>query len=368
MRIIVLNEAMEPIGVIGIVNTLIWVRRYYKCGSFELYFPAQYYDLVRKGSGAYIYRTDHNELGVIRERNFTESDTGKKTAYAKGYFSETLLENRVINSTYNKSGLLEDISRDIVDQYCINSGADRRIPNLSLGARHGIGTNIRLQATGANVREQLYTTEQAQGMSHRLVYSYEDNTLEFEVWQGLDRTDTQDVNSWATFSDSFRNIRDAVYNQDETAYKNVAYVAGAGEGSDREIVEVDIRTDPDEERREVWVDARDLQKTYVIGTTTHTYSDAEYREMLTQRGLDKLAQFSMVETVNSNVDPSANLVYGVDYDLGDLCTYRYTDVNIEMSKRITEVTETIEGSRRTLALTFGIDKASDIRQVIKRET
>ena len=142
MRIIVLNEAMEPIGVIGIVNTLIWVRRYYKCGSFELYFPAKYYDLVRKGSGKYIYRTDRNELGVIRERNFTESDTGKKTAYAKGYFSETLLENRVINSTYNKSGLLEDISRDIVDKYCISSGADRRIPNLSLGARHGISTDV----------------------------------------------------------------------------------------------------------------------------------------------------------------------------------------------------------------------------------
>ena len=177
MRIIVLNEAMEPIGVIGIVNTLIWVRRYYKCGSFELYFPAQYYDLVRKGSGAYIYRTDRNELGVIRERNFTESDTGKKTAYAKGYFSETLLENRVINSTYNKSGLLEDISRDIVDKYCISSGADRRIPNLSLGARHGIGSSIRLQATGENVSDQLYTTEQTQGMSHRLVYSYEVRSL-----------------------------------------------------------------------------------------------------------------------------------------------------------------------------------------------
>ena len=166
----------------------------------------------------------------------------------------------------------------------------------------------------------------------------------------------------------FRNIRDAVYNQDESNYKNVAYVAGAGEGSSRTIVEVDIRTDPNEERRETWVDARDLQKTYTSGGTQVTYTDAQYRELLRHRGLDKLTQFAQIETVNSNVDPSANLVYGVDYDLGDLCTYRYTDVNIEMSKRITEITETIEGSRRSLALTFGIDKASDIRQVIKRET
>ena len=368
MRIIVLNEAMEPIGVIGVVNTLIWTRRYYKPGIFELHFPAKYYDLVRKGYGKYVYRTDRDELGVIRERNFTESDKAQKTAFAKGYFAEELLNNRVINDNYNMSGILEDVSRDIVDTYCISSGSARKIQNLELGTRKGIGSSLRLQVTGANVGEQLYTTEQSQGMSHRLVYSYEDNTLEFEVWQGLDRTDTQDVNSWATFSDSFRNIRDAVYNQDETNYKNVAYVAGAGEGSSRTIVEVDIRTDPSEERREIWVDARDLQKTYTSGGTQVTYTDAQYRELLRQRGLDKLTQFAQIETVNSDVDPAANLVYGKDYDLGDLCTYRYSDVNIEMSKRITEVTETIEGSRRTLALTFGIDKASDIRQVIKRET
>ena len=274
----------------------------------------------------------------------------------------------MINGNYNKYGILEDVSRDIVNTYCINSGSARKIPKLELGTRKGIGSSLRLQVTGANVGEQLYMTEQSQGMSHRIAYNYEQNKLRFEVWEGLDRTDEQDVNSWAIFSDSFRNIRDAVYNQDESNYKNVAYVAGAGEGSSRTIVEVDIRTDPNEERRETWVDARDLQKTYTSGGTQVTYTDAQYRELLRQRGLDKLTQFAQIETVNSNVDPSANLVYGVDYDLGDLCTYRYTDVNIEMSKRITEITETIEGSRRSLALTFGIDKASDIRQVIKRET
>ena len=367
MQLIVLNQNLEPIGVIGIVNTLIWIRRYYTCGSFEIHFPAKYFELVKKGTGMYIYRTDREELGVIRERNFTEGDNAKKTAFVKGYFSEILLHNRVINDNYNKQGTPEDIARDIVNKYCI-SPSGREIARLSLGTRKGIGSSIRLQVTGANVGEQLYTTEQTQGMSHRLAYDYEANTLTFEVWEGLDRTDTQNANSWATFSDSFRNIRDAVYSQDESNYKNVAYVAGAGEGSARTIVEVDIRTDPSEERREVWVDARDLQKTYTSGTTQVTYTDAQYRELLRQRGLDKLAQFALIETINSNVDPSANLVYGQDYDLGDLCTYRYTDINIEMSKRITEITETIEGSRRTLALTFGIDKAADIRQVIRRET
>lgn len=133
MRIIVLNKDLEQIGVIGVVNTLIWTRRYYKAGSFEIHFPARYYDLVRKGYGMYVYRTDRDELGVIRERNFTESDTAQKTAFAKGYFSEDLLNNRVINGNYNKYGILEDVSRDIVNTYCINSGSARKIPKLELG-------------------------------------------------------------------------------------------------------------------------------------------------------------------------------------------------------------------------------------------
>lgn len=110
----------------------------------------------------------------------------------------------------------------------------------------------------------------------------------------------------------------------DACYKNFAYVAGEGEGSARVIVEVDLRSSADEERREVYVDARDLQSTYQDDAgDEHTYTADQYRALLRQRGLEKLAEYQKIETVNGDVDPNANLTYGVDFDLGDLCTYRY---------------------------------------------
>ena len=89
--------------------------------------------------------------------------------------------------------------------------------------------------------------------------------------------------------------------------------------------------------------------------------------MLRQRGLEKLAEYEVLEVANSDVDPNANLVYGVDFDLGDLCTYRYTDINIECTKRITEIQEVFEGSKRTLSVVFGAEGATSITKLIKRE-
>ena len=163
-------------------------------------------------------------------------------------------------------------------------------------------------------------------------------------------------------------MKNAQYNRDVSSFKNFAYVAGEGEGSARTVVTVDMRTSSEEERRELYVDARDLQSTYTDDDgNERTYSASQYKQMLRQRGLEKLAEYEVLEVVNSDVDPNANLVYGVDFDLGDLCTYRYTDVNIECTKRITEIQEVFEGSKHTLSVVFGAEGTTSITKLIKRE-
>lgn len=362
MRIIIFDKNFQTIGAIQVFNTLMWYRRYYSPGIFELHVPAEYFDLIN--GGRYLYRNDRTELGVIREANFTREEKGKKTAYCKGFFAEHLLNNNVIYPAFNRTGTPEVLARNVVDQYIINpADTDRKNRHIQLGAAKGGGTSITLQNTGDNVGDRLYDMLKTQEMSQRLTFDYLGNMLAYEVWKGLDRRDTQTENSWAIFSDSFRNIKNAQYNRDESDYKNYAYVAGEGEGSDRKIVEVDIRESPDEERREIWVDARDLQQ----HSDDADYTDLQYKDLLFQRGLEKLADYAVVETVDSDIDPAANLVYGTDFDLGDLCTYRYSDVNIECSKRITEIQEVLEGPRRTLSVIFGNDCVRDFKKMIRKE-
>lgn len=362
MKFIFLDKDFQTMGSVGVFTTLLWYRRYYQPGMFELHLSAEYFDLIN--SAMYLWRNDRPELGVIREVNFTRGEKGEKTMYCKGYFAEHLLNDRVIQPAYHKTGVVSGLAYDVVDLYAINpADAGRKILGLQITDRTALGTSITLQNTGSSVGDKLYEVLKTQEMSQRIVFDYVENTLTYQVWQGLDRRDTQNVNSWAIFSDSFRNIKNAQYDRETSDYKNVAYVAGEGEGTARTVVEVDIRSSPDEERRELFVDARDLQRE--AGEVT--YTETQYKELLRQRGLEKLADYAAIEKVDSGVDPNANLVYGVDFDLGDLCTYRYSDVDLECSKRITEIQEVFEGPKQTLNVIFGTDTPQTIQQIIKKE-
>ncbi len=363
MQFIIFDGDFQTMGSIGVFNTLLWYRRYYSPGIFELHVPAEYFDLVNRGR--YLYRNDRTELGVIREVNFMHGEKGEKTAYCKGYFAEHLLDSNVLFPAFNQTGTPETLARSVVSRYVINpADAGRKIRGIRLGRARGGGSPITLQNTGDHVGTRLYDMLKTQEMSQRLVFDYLENTLSYEVWKGLDRRDSQTENSWAVFSDHFRNIKNAQYDRDASDCRNFAYVAGEGEGAERKVVEVDVRQGSGEERRELWVDARDLQQ----HSDTVNYTDAQYRDLLFQRGLEKLSDYAAVEKVDSDIDPAANLAYGTDFDLGDLCTYRYSDVDMECSKRITEIQEVLEGPKRTLSVIFGNDGATDFKKIIRKET
>lgn len=362
MRLIVLDENLEALGSIPLFRTLIWARRYEKLGCFELYTSKDYFPLLN--AGRYLYRNDADELGVIDEVNYSQDENGSREAYAKGNFAEKILESRVIPETVTLTGNVEEAMRKLVYMTCINpTDADRKVAHLKLGELTGVTGTVDIQSTGDNVSEKLYEIGNTQEISHRIKYDFLTNDLLFEAWEGIDRRDSQEENSWAIFSNSFYNVRNVVYNRNSSSYKNFAYVAGAGEGSDRIIITVDKRL-PGEERKEIWVDARDLQQQDANG---NAISLDTYKQQLLQRGLEKLAEYRKVETVNSGVDSQANLVYKKDFDLGDLCTYINTEVGIETDKRITEIMETYEGAAMELSVTFGTDEVSTVQQLIKRE-
>ena len=362
MRLTVLDANFDTIGTIPLFRTLIWIRRYDKPGSFELYVSKDFFHMLNVGR--YLYRNDADELGIVNEVNYTQDENGDREAYAKGYFAEILLHDRVIENTVALTGSIETVMRDLVTQKAISpSDGGRAVKHLRLGRISGLQEALKVQATGDNLGEKLYEIGNAHEASHRIRYEYLTNDLVFEVWQGKDRRDIQEENSWAVFSNSFYNIRNVAYNRNTSSYKNFAFVAGAGQGVGRAVITVDLRQ-PGEERKELYVDARDLQQEDGDG---NRIPDEEYRAQLAQRGMEKLAEFRKVETVSIGIDPNANLVYKKDFDLGDYCTYINTEIGIATDQRITEVMETYEGGAMELSVTFGTDEASTIKQLIKRE-
>lgn len=358
MDIYLLDREFQTVCILDGFSSLMWNRRYKAPGDFQLVTADPKYFVLAK-SAKYIYRPDAAEVGLIESVGFTQDGSNLEMVTIKGRFLEALLYRRVISKTVTLKGTVEEVCRQLVSDLCINDPA-RKIDNLELGQLAGLGSVIDTQSTGDNLSEKLYELEAVEDLSHRIKYYFLTNQLRFEVWKGLDRTDDQSENPIAIFSSNFENVVNLEYSVDETEYKNFAYVAGEGEGPNRTVVEVDCTNG--EERREVYIDARDLQKKRV---DQEDLTDQEYQALLYQRGLEKLQDYKRIEVFNSNIDHQSNLIYKKDFDLGDLCIYVNHKTQLSVNKRITEIDEAYEGTSLTVTIIFGDDYKS-ITEKIKR--
>lgn len=347
--IMILDENMAPAAMINSLVTLIWDRRQTEPGVFEIHCGAE--DWAALQLGHYVYRSDRDELGVIRESNIEKDDSGAQQCYCKGYFAECLLYDRVIQTTDNFSGTPEKIARDIITKYVINGTgySGRAIDFITLGAESGIAQETKnMQATGKTVADVIYGLE-ASEFYHKLRYDVRANKLEF-LWESV-------KDKGAIFSDEYANIISSKYHKDVTDAPNVVYVAGSGKGKERAIVRVDARSRADEYAREIYVDARDLQQEWQDDEgNTKMYSDDDYRKMLESRGYGALYEHQGLESITVDVDENANLIYREDYDVGDLCTVKITvagSEKFEVVKTITAAREVYEGGMQTLTITLG---------------
>lgn len=100
------------------------------------------------------------------------------------------LNDKIVFPRFNASGNIETLARSIVSTYKDD------IPLLQLGTANvpPLGTDTTKEDTGHGMATVLYELLQTQELSFRCVYDYQENTMSFIVWQGLDRTQDQSVN------------------------------------------------------------------------------------------------------------------------------------------------------------------------------
>ena len=97
---------------------------------------------------------------------------------------------------------------------------------------------------------------------------------------------------------------------------------------------------------EIFVDAKDIQ-------VEEGMTEAEYKALLQQRGIDKLAECRKVESFEGDGENVENFEYMKDWDLGDIVTVEYTRLGITMDERVTEVEEVFEAGVATYTPVFG---------------
>ena len=337
MELYIYSPALIYQGVIDSFSSLRWRRRYFAPGEFELHVAATSDNVRLLAEDNIIHRLDRREAGVIEGVEITEGDAGDEIKVT-GRFLSSELENRVISSTLNFSGTTEAAMRKIVSD---NAIAARPISGLVLGVLNNFTPACSFQATGKVVLNTLEALSASSTIGFRVRIDIPNKQKVFECYQGIDRTVTQTARPYVLFSSAFNNIASPKYTLSKVNYKNFAYVAGEGDGSARKIVTVD-RTNG-AARRELWVDARDLQQ--------GSLSDADYCAQLAQRGLEKLAEAVKTENFEAAAVNTKNFEYLTDWNLGDIVSFEKW--NILLNQRITEVEEVYENGIMTVTPTCG---------------
>lgn len=178
----------------------------------------------------------------------------------------------------------------------------------------------------------------------------------FQVLQGVDHTIASDYP--VIFSDEFENIISLDFYTSKRDYKNLAYVAGEGEGTNRKVVIVGDASLTGYDRIEHFVDARDLQSGDDSGSTM---TEEEYRELLRQRGREKLSELQEIKTVSGKLNVNNTVfTYGVDYNLGDKVTVINEAMGVQVDAQIYGVEESISNTyEASLIVGYGVPTLSE---------
>lgn len=209
-------------------------------------------------------------------------------------------------------------------------------PRLELGELVGFDTRYTAQTSGGNLLEYFTTLGAACDLGFRVVLAGKnaDKKLVFEVFRP-----TADPNN--RFSTKWGNLQGASWAFGDSDYCNVAIVQGAGEGENRATVTVGLTDAAGADRRELYVDARDVQPDEEKGETNQS---ADYLQRLMDRGTNKL--LDQLRTGSIEISLDADLVPGdvaicTLPELGYKATVRVADV-ITQSQN--------DGTTRTLRL------------------
>ena len=325
----------DPAGVwIGIIEeptSAIWTRRYNKPGEFEIYTPATAELLAIIAEDCFITRDDNNGVMVVeRVELATDAENGDFVKIS-GRSADCLMDRRIILEQTTLSGRVDRAIYKIIDENAINPANPARALPLTMDIPDAMADTISAQHTGTNLLTAVEEICAAYGLGFRVVSdSTTQIVLRVELYVGKDRSAAQAVNSPVYFSPEFENLISSSYAFDMTGYKNVAVVAGEGEGKARKRAMIGEASGL--LRRELYVDARDMS------TNEGEISEAEYAAQLEARGVEKLAETWTTEAFSGEVDTVNTFELDVDYTVGDIVTVE-NEYGIRVDTRIAAIPE-----------------------------
>lgn len=366
------NNTFDALGQINQFTSLIWPDKFNGYTSFELNVPLtdENKTLIKKGNVIWCGGDNAAMIEIIQSDT---NDEGQKTYKVKGRTLEMLLTTRIIWGTYNCVGKHSSTAMyEIVDTQCVNpTQTNRKIPFLECAEDEQLGRLISFQKTGGEVYDSLQVVATEAELGFGVLFRPREKKLIFKVTEGVDRTiglQSGDGSQLVVFSTDLEDILSSSYYTNDQDTKSTAYVAGEGEGSERKYIVSGDNASPGFLRRELYVDARDLQsEVFNEDGTTTTINEDDYRDMLNDRGKEKLAEHITTESFEAKMRVVGDIQYryGIDYFKGDKVLVQDTELGIQVIATISEISENYDDEYE-LMITFGYEYPTLIQKIKKQ--
>lgn len=337
------NAARERIGILQHDEAVQWLENYQSPGEVKIDAQTTLDNLATLIDGNRIYNADTDTVARICHVDIVQTESEELITVRADITSE-LLSDRVLMATENVT-IAETAMYDIYRK-------NRRDLPIALDSAAGYTERANMEITWGSVLDAEKKLAEGSGLGFKVLFNPENSVETFKVYKGADRARDQNPGYVGYFGTDVGNIQNVAVSSGTTDFKNVAVVAGAGEGAGREIRIVSLGSVSGENRRELYVDARDLQREYQVATPTgevddkgnpiynyetKVYTAAEYNAMLDARGLEKLAECLKTFSITCDIVQN-NILYGVDYFLGDRMPVKLPEYGIYASARISSVT------------------------------
>lgn len=364
------NIDFYPIGEIDVYQNAYFSVNYQGGGRFEFFSPIlpQTTELLKINN---LIWTGGDYGYIIEGVRSSVTPTGALMYHVTGRSLISIISQRIVLGRYTATNRrASTIMYELVRRNAVSpDDPKRKLPYLSNTTDKLLGDLITIQHTGGSIYDHIDKLAREQGLGYRVKIDPRTNKLMFDVYKGVDRTIYQTSVIPVEFSSDLDDILESEHYLSNSDYKNYALVAGEGEGNARMMIITGDFVSTGFARRELYVDARDLQsETKDENGNDTTLSISDYMMVLGQRGNERLAQASVVETVEASIRIYGNTTYkfGIDYMLGDTVTITDKRIGVSISAAITGIEETF-GEEYKLNLLFGFEPmtfADRIRNIV----
>lgn len=295
-----------------------WMPKYYSSGSFEIHARRTTDNDAYLVEGNRIVCTDRNEIGFI-----TGVQIQDQAIEVRGSLDNLSARINLGTATIRN---IEASLLKLVEE-------NKRGLDITVGTPKGLKPAIKSgsDTSYSTLADDFEDYCQKGGLGWREIV-HEGKLNYLEIYQGQLKRN-------AVFSDDLGNIKSQNYEINLSKYRNVAYVFGEDTGSYRKSIIVDIRSNKEENIRELYVDARDIQGEYKEDGVEKQHTWEEYQAMLEQRGQQKLADANKdAYKFEFELDPYSQIAeLGKDYDLGDIVVVKSNQYKIIALARVTEL-------------------------------